>query len=75
THTHTWTCVSHGNGTEEKVCEKRQTFKEELKDLTEAAIDGEKRGVGFRYDFGAHQAAHQKTLGSQRRGCRFATPV
>ena len=35
THTHTHTLVSQCNGTEEKVFEKRQVFKEDLKELTE----------------------------------------
>ena len=34
-HTHSHSFVSHGNGTEEKVFQKRKVFKEDLKDLTE----------------------------------------
>ena len=39
THTHTQThrVIHQGNGTEQKVSEKRTVFKEDLKELTEAA--------------------------------------
>ena len=35
THTHTHTVVYQGNGTDEKVLEKRKVFKEDLKEPTE----------------------------------------
>jgi len=35
--THAHTVVHQGNGTEQKVSEKRTVFKEDLKELTEAA--------------------------------------
>ena len=38
THTHTNTVVYQGNGTEEKVFEKRKVFMEDLKELTEVTL-------------------------------------
>ena len=42
-HTHMHTLVSQGNGTEQKIFEKRKVFREDLEELTE--VEKQKQGV------------------------------